>query len=476
MRIVFTASEAAPFIKTGGLGDVAEALPAALSKIRGNEVILFLPYYEKIKNNPKFKTELVATTYVDLAWRKQYAGILKYRGRKKKLTVYFIDNEYYFKREKEYGYADDGERYAFFSKAVLEAMAILDIRPDIIHCNDWQTALIPVFLRAFYQDTLGNAKTVFTIHNIEYQGWCDQSFLEDTLGLDESWRNTLTFNGSINFMKGAILTTNMLTTVSKTYAKEIKYPYYAHGLADMISDHEFKLDGVVNGINLEINDPNTDSALVCNYSRDDYAEGKAKNKAALQAELGLPVRSEVPLIGMVTRIVSHKGFELICDIGRELLKKDVQLVILGTGDSSFENILSDIEKSNKDKFALKLCFDSKLASRIYASSDIYLMPSKSEPCGLSQLIAMRYGTIPVVNATGGLKDTVIPFDGESEGTGFNFQSFSREDLLGAIYRCLAVYCNDKEGWNKIVLNAMDYDSSWDKPAKEYMDIYYRCIY
>ncbi len=475
MKIVYAASEAAPFIKTGGLGDVAQALPNALSNIKGNEVVLFLPYYSKIKDNPNIRTEFLTSFDVDLSWRKQYVGVFRYKSARKKLKVYFIDNEYYFNRGSEYGQNDDGERFAYFSKAILETMKRLEIKPDVIHCNDWQTALVPVMLRAFYQDCLGDAKTVFTIHNIEYQGWCDPYFLGDTLGLDEKYRNTLTFNGSLNFMKGAILTVDALTTVSRTYANEIKYPYYAHGLSEIIEEHAFKLFGVVNGIDLALNDPMTDSGIFENYGLNNFKTGKAKNKEELQKMLGLEVNPEKAMIGMVSRIVSHKGFELICDIANELMKWDIQLVIIGTGDSSYENFLKNIAEKNKDKFSLNLCFDPKLASKIYAASDIYLMPSKSEPCGLSQLIAMRYGTIPVVNATGGLKDTVVAFDGKSEGTGFNFQTFSREDLLDALRRCLAVYGGDKKAWSRIVENAMNYDSSWDKPAKEYMKIYNDCI-
>ncbi len=475
MKIVFTASEAAPFIKTGGLGDVAEALPAALSKIKGNEVILFLPYYSVVKNNPNIETSFITSFAVDLSWRKQHAGVFKYKSRRKKLSVYFIDNEYYFKRDSVYGQHDDGERFAFFSKAILETLVKLNIKPNIIHCNDWQTALIPILLHAFYHDSLGSAKTVFTIHNIEYQGWCDPYFLKDTLGLDESYRDKLTYKDSINFMKGAILSVDALTTVSKNYAQEIKYPYYAHGLSPIIEEHSFKLEGVVNGINLDTNNPETDAALVCNYGKKDYKKGKKLNKTELQAKLGLVVRDDVPLIGMVSRIVSHKGFELVCDIASELMKWDVQLVILGTGDYFFENILQNIANSNKEKFSLNLCFDSVLASQIYASSDIYLMPSKSEPCGLSQLIAMRYGAVPVVNATGGLKDTVIQFDGEYSGTGFNFQTFNRDDLLDALRRCLEVYGGNKKAWDIIVNNAMNFDSSWERPACEYMDIYNKCL-
>ena len=475
MKIVFTASEAAPFIKTGGLGDVAQALPNALSNIKGNEVILFLPYYSKIKNNAAIPVEYVTSFALDLAWRKQHVGVFKFKSARRKLQVYFIDNEYYFKRDSEYGQLDDGERFAYFSKAILESLVRLGITPDVIHCNDWQTALVPIFLRALYQDTLGAARTVFTIHNIEYQGWADQYFLSDTLGIDESYRNTLTYNGSLNFMKGAILTTDVLTTVSKTYANEIKYPYYAHGLSGIIEEHTFKLSGVINGIDLKSNDPLTDQALFANYSITDYKEGKAKNKTELQKLLGLDVNENVPLIGMVSRIVSHKGFELICDIIKDMMKWNIQLVILGTGDASYEGLLKSVADKNKGKFSLNLTFDSKLASRIYAASDVYLMPSKSEPCGLSQLIAMRYGTVPVVNATGGLKDTVEPFDGSKNGTGFNFQSFSREDLIDAISRCLSVYEHSKESWEIIVKNAMRYDSSWDKPAKEYMELYKNCM-
>ncbi|MBR5314824.1 MAG: glycogen synthase [Clostridia bacterium] len=473
MRIVYAASEAAPFIKTGGLGDVAQALPNALSKIKGNEVILFLPYYSKIKNDSSIKTEFVKSFYVNLAWRKQHVGVFKFQSARKKLKVYFIDNEYYFNRDTVYGQHDDGERFAYFSMAILETLKQLDIKPDVFHCNDWQTALLPILLRGFYQDSLGEAKTVFTIHNIEYQGWCDQYFLNDTLGLDESYRNTLSFNGSLNFMKGAILTVDSLTTVSRTYANEIKYPYYSHGLSEIIDEHSFKLSGVVNGIDLESNNPMTDGNIFENYGLENFESGKAKNKAELQKMLGLEINSNKPLVGMVTRIVSHKGFELICDIAKDLMKRDIQLVILGTGDASYEQFLKSISDRNKEKFSLNLCFDSKLASKIYAASDIYLMPSKSEPCGLSQLIAMRYGTIPVVNATGGLKDTVEAFDGQEKGTGFTFQSFSREDLLNAIDRCVYAYGSDK--WSTIVKNAMKYDSSWDKPAKEYMKIYNDCI-
>ncbi|MBQ8338295.1 MAG: glycogen synthase [Oscillospiraceae bacterium] len=477
MRIVFAASEAAPFLKTGGLGDVAEALPQALSQQKGNEVCVFLPYYKKIKQNPNIKTEFVKSFAVNLAWRAQHVGVFKLKSLKRKLKVYFIDNEYYFGgRDSVYGDGDDGERFAYFSKAILESLVELNLRPDVIHCNDWQTALIPNFLNAFYNEALGDVKTVFTIHNIEYQGKADPYFICDTLGLPEEYTNTMLFDGCVNFMKGAVLSCNALTTVSRTYAEEIKYPYFAHGLSDVISEHEFKLSGIVNGINTETNNPALDKALFANYNLQSFKKGKSENKRAIQKKLGLPERDDVAVIGMVTRLVSHKGLDLICAVIDELMNWDIQLVIIGTGDSVYENRLRAAAERNPDKFSLNLCFDSCFASQVYAASDIYLMPSKSEPCGLSQLIAMRYGTIPVVNATGGLRDTVVPFNRESgEGVGFTFQSFNCDDMLGALRRALEVYGGDKNAWETVVENAMNRDSSWNQSAKEYTKLYENLI-
>ncbi|MBQ5816255.1 MAG: glycogen synthase GlgA [Oscillospiraceae bacterium] len=473
MKIVFAASEAAPFLKTGGLGDVAEALPKALSEQKGNEVCVFLPYYKKIKENPDIKTEFVKSFAVNLAWRAQHVGVFKLKSLKRKLKIYFIDNEYYFGgRDSVYGDGDDGERFAYFSKAILESLVELNLRPDVIHCNDWQTALIPNFLNAFYNEALGDVKTVFTIHNIEYQGKADPYFICDTLGLPEEYTNTMLFDGCVNFMKGAILSCNALTTVSRTYADEIKYPYFAHGLSDVIKEHEFKLSGIVNGINTETNNPAADKALFANYNVQSFKKGKSENKRAIQEKLGLPQRDDVAVIGMVTRLVSHKGLDLVCAVIDELLNWDIQLVIIGTGDSVYENRLSAAAKRHPDKFSMNLCFDSKFASQVYAASDIYLMPSKSEPCGLSQLIAMRYGTIPVVNATGGLRDTVVPYNRESgEGVGFTFQSFNCDDMLAALRRALEIYGGDKKAWETVVTNAMNRDSSWNQSAKEYTQLY-----
>lgn len=472
MKLVFAASEAAPYIKTGGLGDVAEALPAALAKDKNTEVIVFLPYYASVKHNPNVKTEFITSFYVTLSWRKQHIGVFKAKTRKNRPQVYFIDNEYYFGRDTIYGAADDGERFAYFSKAILQSLCALDITPDVIHCNDWQTALIPVFLHAFYHDRFPNVKTVFTIHNIEYQGKADPYFLGDTLGLSAAYESTLAFDGCVNFMKGAILKTDALTTVSETYAGEIIYPYYAHGLADVIRAHSFKLRGIVNGINTTRNDPRKDTYLNKNYGISDFEEGKAANKAFLQEKLGLARRADVPLVAMVTRLVAHKGLDLLLARIHELMRWDIQLVIIGTGDEKYESAFARVAEAHRDKFSFCRCFDPALAQLTYAASDLYLMPSKSEPCGLSQLIAMRYGSVPIVNCTGGLRDTVEPFNPETgSGTGFNFQSFNADDMIGALRRCLEIYGGNKDAWRKLVKNAMKYNSSWDVPAKKYAELY-----
>lgn len=472
MKIAYVASEAAPFMKTGGLGDVAQALPLALSEKKGNEVLVFLPYYQRIKQNKEIQTEHIKSFAVDLSWRRQHVGVFRLKSRKKKLQIYFIDNEYYFNRDGAYGYWDDGERFAYFSKAVLEAMAQLDIKPDVIHLNDWQTALIPVLLHHFYEKKLGGAKTVFTIHNIEYQGKADPYFIGDVLGLPGSKARNLVYDSMVNFMKSAILSCDALTTVSKTYANEIKYPYYAHGLSNIISEHDFKLSGIVNGIDMDVVNPETDKGLFENYNAKTVKEGKAENKRRLQQKLGLDENPNAAVIGMVSRLVSHKGVDLICAAANELMKWDIQLIIVGTGDKVYEDRLKATAERNKGKFSLNLCFDPALASQIYAASDIYLMPSKSEPCGLSQLIAMRFGTIPVVNQTGGLADTVIPFNIETgEGLGFTFQSFNKDDMLDALRRALAIFGGDKKAWDKLMQNAMTRDLSWKNAAEEYMQLY-----
>lgn len=470
MRIAIAASEAAPFSKTGGLGDVIQALPAELARIPGNEVAVFLPYYKKVKDNPAFETEFLTSFAVNLSWRQQHVGIFRLKSRKKKLQIYFIDNEYYFGRDGIYGFYDDGERFAYFSKAVLAAMNWLEFRPEILHCHDWQTALAPIYLNAEFRSCFPDTRTVFTIHNVEYQGKASPEFFDDVLALDEYWRGVCTYDGCINVMKGAIITSNMVTTVSSTYAEELKYPYYAHGLSGILAAKGQWMRGITNGIDTDVYNPATDKALTKNYTSADFA-GKQENKRALQQELGLN-QSDAPILAMVTRLAAHKGIDLLCYIIRRLLEREIQLVIIGTGEAKFERALSQIASEYPGKMSMNLRFDPALASRVYAGSDIYLMPSKSEPCGLSQLIAMHYGTVPVVNETGGLKDTVWPYDTESkQGRGYTFRSYNGDDFLGAIDRALGLYYCARDEWNDLAKHDMEVDFSWKVPAQGYMELY-----
>lgn len=472
MKIVFAASEAAGMLKTGGLGDVARALPLALSEKRGQEVSLFLPYYGQMKKNEAIRTEKLMDFTVRLSWRKQYCGLYRVKSKRKKLTVYLIDNEYYFCRDRVYGEGDDGERFAFFSMAILESLVQLGIRPDIIHANDWQTAFIPAFLHAFYHEALGTAKTVFTIHNIEYQGWAHPYFLGDVLGLSSEYESTFAFDGGVNFLKGAILTTDALTTVSESYARELQTAEFAHGLHNVLADHSFKTRGIVNGIDPKDADPETDPALCANYGVENAAEGKALCKKALQKEVGLPLRADVPLVGMVSRLVAHKGLELLRWAFEEWMSWDAQFVILGTGDGQYEEMLSSLAARFPDRIAFVKKFSTETASRIYAGSDIYLMPSKSEPCGLSQMIAMRYGSVPLVHETGGLRDTVPPYDPASgEGVGFSFRDFDHDALYGEFRRALTLYATDKAAWQELIRRGMTRDLSWKKGAEAYLELY-----
>ncbi len=476
MKIAVCASEGAPYAKSGGLGDVMEALPAALQRIEGNEVVLILPYYNKIKNNEAYVTEMVAQFRVQLGWRQQYAAVMKLLGRTDGVQVYFIDNEYYFggRTGAIYGDMDDGERFAFFSRACLDALAIVGFIPDVIQCNDWQCAPIPTYLKALYHDTFPNTRCMYTIHNIEYQGWANAAFFDDVLGLPWEYRNTLDMNNSVNVMKGAIETADLVTTVSETYARELMYPYYAHGLDGILANAAWKLTGITNGIDTNTFNPETDKALPAHYNAETFEEGKAKVKAALQEEVGLPVKPDVPLMVMVTRLAGHKGLDLLCYIARRLLwEEDCQLLILGTGEAQYETFFKELQEQFPEQVAAKITFNLGLAARIYAGGDIYLMPSKSEPCGLSQMNAMRYGTVPVVHATGGLKDTVPPCDENGEGgLGFTFQSYNADDFLAAIKRALALYKDQPENWKALIKKEMDMDFSWDVPAGRYMELFH----
>ena len=469
MRIAILASEGAPYAKSGGLGDVMEALPAALARIPGNEVVLILPYYKKIKDNAAYETELAAEFLVQLGWRRQYCGLRHLTNRADGVQVYFVDNEYYFggREGAIYGDLDDGERYAYFSKACLDGLAAIDYIPDVIQCNDWQTALIPTYLKALYQETFPKTRCMYTIHNIEYQGWANAGFFDDVLGLPWEYRGTLEMNNSVNMMKGAIETCDLVTTVSETYSKELMYPYYAHGLDGIIGNAAWKLTGITNGIDTNTFNPETDPALPHHYNADTFVEGKAKVKAALQAEVGLPVEPDAPLMVMVTRLAGHKGLDLLCYIARRLLwEENCQLLVLGTGEPQFEKFFKDLAEEFPDRVAAKITFNLGLAARIYAGGDIYLMPSKSEPCGLSQMNAMRYGTVPVVHATGGLRDTVPPCDENGQGgLGFTFQSYNADDFMEAVKRAIHLYRDNREGFRALQYTDMTQDFSWNVPAQ-----------
>ena len=475
MKIAICASEGAPYCKSGGLGDVMEALPAALSRIEGNEVALFLPYYHKIKSNTAYITEKIAEFRVSLGWRKQYCAVMKLTNRADKVQVYFLDSEYYFgaRTGAIYGDMDDGERFAFFSRACLDAMLAIEFIPEIIQCNDWQCGLIPVYLKAVYHDRLSNTRCMYTIHNIEYQGWANSSFFDDMLALPWEYRPTLDMNNSVNVMKGAIETADLVTTVSETYARELMYPYYAHGLDGILASNAWKLTGITNGIDVNTFNPETSKSLPAHFNSETFVEGKAKCKAALQKEVGLPEAPDVPLMVMVTRLAGHKGLDLLCYIARRLMwEENAQLLILGTGEPQYENFFRDLAKQLPEQVSAQITFNLGLADRIYAGGDIYLMPSKSEPCGLSQMNAMRYGTVPVVHATGGLKDTVPPCDEfGSGGLGFTFQSYNADDFFASIQRALNLYNTDREAWRALQKKEMETDFSWDVPAARYMELF-----
>ena len=475
MRIAICASEGAPYCKSGGLGDVMEALPAALSRIEGNEVALFLPYYHKIKSNTAYITEKIAEFRVSLGWRQQYCAVMKLTNRADKVQVYFLDSEYYFgaRTGAIYGDMDDGERFAFFSRACLDAMLAIEFVPEIIQCNDWQCGLIPVYLKAVYHDRLDKTRCMYTIHNIEYQGWANSSFFDDMLALPWEYRPTLDMNNSVNVMKGAIETADLVTTVSETYARELMYPYYAHGLDGILASNAWKLTGITNGIDVNTFNPETSKSLPAHFNSETFVEGKAKCKAALQKEVGLPEAPDVPLMVMVTRLAGHKGLDLLCYIARRLMwEENAQLLILGTGEPQYENFFRDLAKQLPEQVSAQITFNLGLADRIYAGGDIYLMPSKSEPCGLSQMNAMRYGTVPVVHATGGLKDTVPPCDADGKGgLGFTFQSYNADDFFASIQRALNLYNTDREAWQALQKKEMETDFSWNVPAARYMELF-----
>lgn len=475
MRIAVCASEGAPYAKSGGLGDVMEALPAALQRIAGNEVSLFLPYYSKIKSNTAYTVEKVTQFRVSLGWRQQPANLMRLTNRADGVKVYFIDNDYYFGSRSGaiYGDIDDGERFAFFSRACLDAMVAMAYVPDVIQCNDWQTGLIPVYVKSVYRSKLPETRVMYTIHNIEYQGWAHGDFFDDVLGLPWDYRSVLDMNNSVNMMKGGIECCDMVTTVSETYARELMYPYYAHGLDSVLASAAWKLTGITNGIDVGVFNPETDPAICAHYNADTFVQGKAACKAALQKEVGLPVKPDVPLMVMVTRLAGHKGLDLLCYIARRLMwEHNGQLLILGTGEAQYETFFRELAEQFPEQVAAKITFNLPLSARIYAGGDLYLMPSKSEPCGLSQMNAMRYGTVPVVHSTGGLKDTVPPCDENGKGgLGFTFQSYNADDFYAAIVRAMNLYNNNPDGFHALQYREMCQDFSWNVPAGRYMELF-----
>lgn len=476
MQIVFASAECAPFVKTGGLGDVAGSLPAALVRA-GAEVIVMVPKYATIKDEYKAQMEHFSDFYVSLGWRNEYCGLEKFEH--DGVTYMFIDNERYFARDYPYGFFDDGERFAFFSKAITESLQHLPagFECDILHCNDWQTALAPVFLREFYQGLplYDRVKTVFSIHNVAFQGQFSDTVMEDILGVAHipAAASQLRCDAcSINYMLGALRYADAITTVSPTYANEIQTPEFGEGLDGVLRERSYALQGILNGIDVAGFDPATDKRIAANYTVEDRS-GKAVCKAKLQEELGLEVRDDRPLMVMVTRLTRQKGMDLVMYALDRILSGGVQVAVLGTGDRDYEDGLRYFQDKYPGTMAARLEFDPALSQRMYAAADMFLMPSKFEPCGLSQIIAMRYGTLPIVRETGGLKDTVIPYNEfTGEGTGFSFSNFNGDEMGDAVFRAARLFWDDRDAWNQLVTQAMSQDFSWTRSADKYLDLYF----
>ena len=473
MKILFATSECVPFIKTGGLADVAAALPKELIK-KGLDIRVVLPNYSSIAQDFKCNMSYLKSITVPVGWREQHCGIffMKYEG----VSYYFIDNEYYFKREGSiYGHYDEAERFAFFSRSVLEIIPHIDFEPDIVHCNDWHTGMVSTFLDTHYRNNIGyeKIKTVYTIHNLRYQGIFSREILGDILGLGKEHYHIdcLEFYGDVSFMKGGLNYSQAITTVSETYSREIQTEYYGERLDGFLRKRKNDLFGIVNGIDYQIYNPECDTDIAQNYNIKTINK-KINNKIKLLKDLNMPIKNNIPLIGMVSRIDSMKGFDLIIRVIEELLDgTNLQMVILGTGDTYFEDKLLEIAGKYRDKLSVNIKFNDKFAHEIYAGSDMFLMPSAFEPCGLSQMIALRYGSIPIVRETGGLSDTVFSFNEQScEGNGFSFKNYNAHDMLYTIKRAIGFYQN-KDLWNKLIGNAMSGDYSWENSANKYVDLY-----
>lgn len=466
MKILYAASEALPYIASGGLADVAGSLPRSLNEA-GHDCRVVMPLYSGIKWELRESLEYMTNFFVPVAWRNQYCGVFK--GVRNGVTYYLLDNEYYFKRNGIYGHYDDAERFTFFSRAILEMLKHIDFKPDILNCNDWQTALVPVYYSIFYRGVpeLSGIKTVFTIHNIQYQGKYGMELCSEILGLPNYSYNIVEYEGCVNFMKGAFETADKITTVSPTYASEILNPYFSHGLDPILWSKQYKLTGFLNGIDLDVYNPATDPALPENFSAES-PDGKAVCKTALLEEMGLPDGQE-PVMGIVTRLVSHKGVDLIRRVFNEMVGLGYKFVILGSGERQYEDFFREMAWKYPDRVSVRIGFIPDLAHRIYAGADMFLMPSQSEPCGLAQMVSLRYGTIPIVRETGGLKDSIIDCGG-GDGNGFTFKTYNAHDMLDATVRARALYDN-KEAWAGLVDHAFKEDFSWARSAELYLGLY-----
>ena len=472
MKILYATSEAVPFCKTGGLADVAGSLPPALAA-EGAEVAVILPLYKRVKEKFGDQLKFECYNYINLAWRSCYCGLFSYE--KDGVTWYFVDNEQYFDRTDLYGYDDDNERFGFFSRAIVRMLPHLKFWPDVINCNDWQTALVPIYLKddGVREDMYRSVKTTLTIHNIEYQGRCGRDSLGYLFGLDQGWANdgTIIMDNDVNLLKGAILCADAINAVSPTYANELKLAYFAHRLEDIMQQNSYKLHGVLNGIDMKRYDPANDEGIAAKYSVADMA-GKAVDKANLQKMMGLREDPNVPVIGIVSRLVSHKGLDLICEVLHDMMELPVQLVVLGKGDKKFEEFFAWAAQQYAGRMAVRLDYNEALSMAIYSGCDLFLMPSKSEPCGLSQMIAMRYGTVPIVRETGGLKDSVQPYeDWRDAGTGFTFANYSSSDMLYVIREAVSLYLEYPEAFARLRQRARECDFTWNRSANEYLRIY-----
>ncbi len=469
-KILYIAGEALPFASSGGLGDVIGSLPTALSEQKEDDIRVILPLYSQVTEKYRKKMKFLGSKTVNLSWRQQYCGIFEYK--QKGVTYYFLDNEYYFKRASLYGEFDDAERFAFFCRAAMEILPDIDFIPDILHAHDWHAALSVIYLKQCYAKTderFADTKAIFTIHNIQYQGIYDFAILGDVFGLMESDREIVEYDGCINLLKGAIVCADRVTTVSPTYAREILSPKFSHGLDTVLNLFSFKLSGILNGIDKDYYNPSKDKEIFANFNSRN-TEGKAICKSGLQRMLGLPER-DVPLIAVISRLVSHKGLDLVMLAGEDLLRDDVQLVVLGMGDKSYENYFEALAARFPEKCKTLITYNRDLSKRIYSAADIFLMPSKSEPCGLAQMICSRYGAIPVIHETGGLYDSIKDIGCVGGGNGFTFAAYSAYEMLGSVNRAVDLFKNDREGFNKLQKKVMRVDFSWKQSASSYKELY-----